>query len=200
MTLLKVISICNTIIHEEHCRDTDLYNPIWKYLCWKNTRTQLQESIKKKMQYMFRCRLLGDGSLKLASNLTWWLMPISVDRFSQSGRQWFLHNCFKKISRISEYKLRERERERESGYSITVSKNFLALANTNWERERETFSLCGNFSIICNHFMCGWCFGRYIWKVQLFTMFFRRLYCSRNIRNVRQILNSDLNKWREISF
>ena len=87
------------------------------------------------MQYMFRCRLPGDGSLKLASNLTWWPMPISVDRFSQSGRQWFLHNCFKKISRISEYKLRERERER--GYSITVSKNFLALANTNWERERE---------------------------------------------------------------
>lgn len=28
VTLLKVISICNTIIHEEHCRYTDLYNPI----------------------------------------------------------------------------------------------------------------------------------------------------------------------------
>ena len=172
----------------------------YRNICAEKTHVHNCKNPLKKMQYMFRCRLPGDGSLKLASNLTWWPMPISVDRFSQSGRQWFLHNCFKKISRISEYKLRERERE--SGYSITVSKNFLALANTNWERvrERETFSLCGNFSIICNHFMCGWCFGRYIWKVQLFIVFFRRLYCSGNIRNVRQILNSDLNKWREISF
>ena len=147
---------------------------------------------------MFRCRLPGDGSLKLESNLTWWPMPISVDRFSQSGRQWFLHNCFKKISRISEYKLRERERER---LLHNCFKKFSSISEYKLrERERETFSLCGNFSIICNHFMCGWCFGRYIWKVQLFIVFFRRLYCSGNIRNVRQILNSDLNKWREISF
>ena len=113
----------------------------YRNICAEKTRVHNCKNPLKKMQYMFRCRLPGDGSLKLASNLTWWPMPISVDRFSQSGRQWFLHNCFKKISRISEYKLRERERERESGYSITVSKKFLALANTNWERERDLFAL-----------------------------------------------------------
>jgi hypothetical protein len=101
-------------------------------------------------------------------------MPTS-SQSTQSSRQRFLHNCVSKIVKqlgVSECKFRrEREREREG------------------EGERETFSLRGNFSIICNHLRYNWCFGWDIWKVQFLIVFIR--YGSGYIR---QILNGDLNK------